>query len=124
MPGSMIDRALGQAGPPVGGAARMLQAALSDIADTLDVLGLRGRHSGPEIDARDPEYIRATLPTVSSVCRRYFRGEVSGLENIPDGPVLLVGNHSGGTLIADTFVFAQAFYAHFGAERRLSSARS
>jgi 1-acyl-sn-glycerol-3-phosphate acyltransferase len=31
--------------------------------------------------------------------------------------VLLVGNHSGGTLIADTFVFAQAFYDHFGAER-------
>ena len=25
-----------------------------------------------------------------------------------EGPVLLVGNHSGGTLIADTFVFAQA----------------
>ena len=33
------------------------------------------------------------------------------------GPVLLVGNHSGGTLIADTFVFAQAFYDHFGADR-------
>jgi Acyltransferase len=32
--------------------------------------------------------------------------------------VLLVGNHSGGTLIADTFVFAQAFYDHFGPERR------
>jgi 1-acyl-sn-glycerol-3-phosphate acyltransferase len=32
--------------------------------------------------------------------------------------VLLVGNHSGGTLIADTFVFAQHFYDHFGPERR------
>jgi 1-acyl-sn-glycerol-3-phosphate acyltransferase len=31
--------------------------------------------------------------------------------------VLLVGNHSGGTLIADTFIFAQAFYDHFGPER-------
>jgi 1-acyl-sn-glycerol-3-phosphate acyltransferase len=31
--------------------------------------------------------------------------------------VLLVGNHSGGTMIADTFVFAQAFYEHFGADR-------
>jgi 1-acyl-sn-glycerol-3-phosphate acyltransferase len=31
--------------------------------------------------------------------------------------VLLVGNHSGGTLIADTFVFARAFYDHFGADR-------
>jgi 1-acyl-sn-glycerol-3-phosphate acyltransferase len=32
--------------------------------------------------------------------------------------VLLVGNHSGGTLIADTFVFGQAFYDHFGSDRR------
>ena len=32
--------------------------------------------------------------------------------------MLLVGNHSGGTLISDTFVFAQAFYDHFGPLRR------
>ena len=31
-----------------------------------------------------------------------YPGDVEGLENIPsEGPVLLVGNHSGGTLIAD-----------------------
>ena len=48
----------------------------------------------------------------------WFRAEVRGLNNIPPrGPVLLVGNHSGGTLIADTFIFAQAFYDHFGPER-------
>lgn len=29
-----------------------------------------------------------------------------------------MGNHSGGTLISDTFVFAQAFYYHFGPLRR------
>jgi 1-acyl-sn-glycerol-3-phosphate acyltransferase len=44
---------------------------------------------------------------------------VRGLDNIPaEGPVLLVGNHSGGTLIADTFVFAQGFYDRFGPLRR------
>jgi 1-acyl-sn-glycerol-3-phosphate acyltransferase len=49
----------------------------------------------------------------------YFRPEVRGLDNIPDsGPVLLVGNHSGGMLIADTFLFACEFYARFGPERR------
>ncbi len=31
--------------------------------------------------------------------------------------MLLVGNHSGGTLIADTFAFAYEFYRHFGADR-------
>jgi 1-acyl-sn-glycerol-3-phosphate acyltransferase len=66
-------------------------------------------------DRRDPEYIRRTLPGMKVMSDVYFRGEVRGLENIPaDGPVLLVGNHSGGTLIADTFVFSQAFYEQFG----------
>ena len=31
--------------------------------------------------------------------------------------MLLVGNHSGGTMIADTFVFAQSFLDHFGPDR-------
>ncbi len=71
------------------------------------------------IDAWDPEHIRRTLPWLKAVCRTYFRGEVEGLEHIPVGePSLLVGNHSGGLLIADTFVFSAAFYDHFGSDRR------
>jgi 1-acyl-sn-glycerol-3-phosphate acyltransferase len=74
--------------------------------------------SGDPLDLRDPEYIRETLPALRSLSKIYFRAEVRGLPNIPaEGPVLLVGNHSGGTLIADTFVFAQSFYDHFGPER-------
>ncbi|HEX2087267.1 MAG TPA: 1-acyl-sn-glycerol-3-phosphate acyltransferase, partial [Solirubrobacteraceae bacterium] len=70
------------------------------------------------LDERDPEFIRATVDAYDALARVYFRPKVTGLERIPaDGPVLLVGNHSGGTLIADTFVFAYAFYKHFGADR-------
>jgi 1-acyl-sn-glycerol-3-phosphate acyltransferase len=70
------------------------------------------------LEQRDPEYIRRTLPSMKAFAEIYHRGEVRGLENIPDdGPVLLVGNHSGGTLISDTFVFAAAFYEHFGGAR-------
>lgn len=69
-------------------------------------------------DRRDPEYIRRTLPGMKSLAEIYHRSEVRGLENIPDdGPVLLVGNHSGGTLIVDTFAFAVGFYEHFGPAR-------
>jgi 1-acyl-sn-glycerol-3-phosphate acyltransferase len=43
---------------------------------------------------------------------------VRGLGNIPDsGPVLLVGNHSGGNLTPDTLVFTLAFNTYFGVER-------
>ena len=67
---------------------------------------------------RDPDYIRATLPAYRALAQVYFRPKVRGLEHIPaEGPVLLVGNHSGGTLIADTFAFAYEFYRHFGADR-------
>jgi 1-acyl-sn-glycerol-3-phosphate acyltransferase len=69
-------------------------------------------------ERRDPEHIRRTLPGMKAFSELYHRGEVRGLENIPDdGPVLLVGNHSGGTLISDTFVFSAAFYDHFGPAR-------
>jgi 1-acyl-sn-glycerol-3-phosphate acyltransferase len=75
--------------------------------------------SGDHLAERDPEFVRRTLPAMAALWRSYFRADVRGLEHIPaEGPVLLVGNHSGGTLIADTFVFATAFYEHFGARRR------
>ena len=101
------------------GATRMLGAAAGDLARSVDPRRLvHGRPPPDPFDLRDPEYIRRTLPALRAMSDIYFRAEVRGLENIPAcGPVLLVGNHSGGTLIADTFVFAQAFYDHFGADR-------
>ncbi len=116
----LIGRAVGAAAPPRGGALRMAQVMRGDLAHSLDVLGLTGNGQAPEdwLDARDPEYIRESLPAIRAWSDLYFRAEVEGLEEIPDeGPALLVGNHSGGTLIADTFVFAQQFYDHFGPQR-------
>ena len=102
------------------GMANMMAAATTDMVSALDPRRLRNGSPGADpLELRDPDYIRRTLPALRALSDVYFRGEVRGLENIPDdGPVLLVGNHSGGTLIADTFVFAQAFYDHFGAERK------
>lgn len=71
-----------------------------------------------DLDERDPDYIRETLPRMWLLASLYFRGEVRGLGNIPDtGPVLMVGNHSGGNLTPDTTVFSLAFHAYFGVER-------
>jgi 1-acyl-sn-glycerol-3-phosphate acyltransferase len=78
-----------------------------------------GRVPPADLDERDPDYIRETLPRMWLLSSLYFRGEVRGLGNIPDhGPVLLVGNHSGGNLTPDTTVFSLAFNAYFGVERR------
>src|SRR3954447_4596836 len=84
-----------------------------------DVVHLGRTLDGNDLDAWDPEYIRRVLPLWRTALGVYFRAEVRGLDNVPaQGPSLLVGNHSGGILIVDTFVFAAAFYEHFGPERR------
>jgi len=104
---------LGAAPGSVEAGLRMLGAAAADVAGALD-----GGGAIDPLEDRDPEYIRGTLPALRLLSSLYFRADVRGLEHIPaTGPVLLVGNHSGGTMIADTFVFAQAFYDHFGPER-------
>jgi 1-acyl-sn-glycerol-3-phosphate acyltransferase len=99
---------------PVEAYARMAVAVGEDLAATA--------LPGSERDSfllRDPAYIERTLPALRMTSELYFRADVRGLQHIPpDGPVLLVGNHSGGTWIADTFIFAQHFYDHFGPRRR------
>jgi 1-acyl-sn-glycerol-3-phosphate acyltransferase len=71
-----------------------------------------------DLDERDPDYIRERLPRLWLLASIWYRGEVRGLGNIPDsGPVLLVGNHSGGNMLPDTLVFTLAFNTYFGVER-------
>lgn len=71
-----------------------------------------------DLHDRDPDFFRDNLAFLWLLATLYFRGEVRGLENIPeDGPVLLVGNHSGGNLTPDTFIFTLAFATYFGVER-------
>jgi 1-acyl-sn-glycerol-3-phosphate acyltransferase len=72
-----------------------------------------------DLDERDPDYIRESLPGLWMLASLYFRAEVRDLHHIPaTGPVLLVGNHSGGNLTPDTGVFTLAFNTYFGVERR------
>ncbi|HBZ70610.1 MAG TPA: glycerol acyltransferase [Deltaproteobacteria bacterium] len=71
-----------------------------------------------DLETRDPDYIRDNLTWFWMLTSLWFRPEVRGLEKIPpSGPVLMVGNHSGGNVTPDTIVFTIAFVAYFGAER-------
>jgi 1-acyl-sn-glycerol-3-phosphate acyltransferase len=71
-----------------------------------------------DLDQRDADYIREQLPGLWLLASLYFRADVRGLQRIPaDGPVLMVGNHSGGNVPPDTFVFTLAFCSYFGVER-------
>jgi 1-acyl-sn-glycerol-3-phosphate acyltransferase len=93
------------------------QAALSGVLRAVsDQVGRRIPRA--DLDERDPDFIRERLPLMWLLASLWYRGEVRGLGNIPDsGPVLLVGNHSGGNMSPDTLVFTLAFSTYFGVER-------
>src|SRR3954452_16790433 len=98
-------------GPGAAGLPGRLVRALAGAVQT--------RIPPADLDDRDPGYIRERLPGLWLLASLYFRAEVRGLGNIPEhGPVLLVGNHSGGNLTPDTSVLTLAFSSYFGVERQ------
>jgi len=71
-----------------------------------------------ELRERDPRFIRTMLPTLWLMASVWFRAEVDGFENVPDEPVLFVGNHSGGGATPDTAIFLLAYNTYFTVEGR------
>jgi 1-acyl-sn-glycerol-3-phosphate acyltransferase len=68
---------------------------------------------------RDPDFIEFLLPLME-LFNRYFDSEVRGFENVPaEGPMLLVGNHSGGGLVPDTTAVISAWYRERGLDSAL-----
>jgi 1-acyl-sn-glycerol-3-phosphate acyltransferase len=103
----------------LGSGRRLAGAAAGATGSMLgDLAGRVGRSMQADFDDRDPDYIREQLPLQWLLASLWFRGEVRGLANVPDGPVLLVGNHSGGNVTPDSIVFSLAFQTYFGVERR------
>jgi 1-acyl-sn-glycerol-3-phosphate acyltransferase len=112
--GSSNGGAPGEASPRAGALVDMVTRLVGAIAEEA-----QRRVPTADLDERDPDYIRETLPGLWMLASLYFRADVRGLQHIPEeGPVLLVGNHSGGNLTPDTYVFTLAFSTYFGVERR------
>src|SRR5919109_4108865 len=101
-----------QGSPPGGPLGALLRRAAGAVGDRI------AERLTADLDDRDPDYIRENLPLLWLLSSIWFRGEVRNLGNIPeDRPVLLVGNHSGGTMTPDTLLFTLAFSTYFGVER-------
>jgi 1-acyl-sn-glycerol-3-phosphate acyltransferase len=65
-------------------------------------------------DAVDPRLLRASHELYKWATRLYHRAESSGIEHVPEGGALLVGNHSGGIIAMDVPVISVPFYERFG----------
>jgi 1-acyl-sn-glycerol-3-phosphate acyltransferase len=105
------DASQGESG--TGGIRSLLSRGLREVANQA-----KRRIPRADLDERDPDFIRERLPLMWLFASLWYRGEVRGLGNLPDtGPVLMVGNHSGGNMTPDTVVFTLAFNTYFGVER-------
>lgn len=102
----------------------MMRSAAGGLAGGLTrrVRGLAGSltpsFTPGDLDDRDPDYMRETLPGLWLLVSAWFRPEVRGLHHVPsEGPVLIVGNHTGGAQSPEVFISQLALSTYLGVER-------
>lgn len=91
------------------------------LIDRLEEVSERGVEISSDPEQRDPEFIRALMPGLRRWLR-WFDASVEGFEHIPEsGPMLLVGNHSGGVHMPDYWAFIEKWVEERGADAPLHS---
>jgi 1-acyl-sn-glycerol-3-phosphate acyltransferase len=111
---AVLGRSVDRAGRSLARAGSGLLASAASRA--AEEVGARLR---ADLDDRDPDYIRENLPLSWLLATLWYRAEVRNLGRIPEeGPVLMVGNHTGGNMAPETIIFTLAFSTYFGVERR------
>lgn len=102
----------------------MAAESSSTEASLLDRLGERlaaNLDESAKPDDRDPAFIDALMPRLD-IALRWFDPEVDGFEHLPaTGPMLIVGNHSGGVFMPDFWAFLREWVRHRGSEEPLHS---
>lgn len=80
----------------------------------LSLLGRLRHYDIDSLDNRNPAFVDWVSRRVAPQLSRYHRAEVRGLERVPKGPALLVGNHNGSFMVHDSVIFCAALYRRFG----------
>lgn len=68
------------------------------------------------LDQRRPDAVAAAARVLGPVTRRAFRYALRGMDRVPEGPCLFVGNHSGAGVI-ELLCMLPAWHARHGEER-------
>jgi 1-acyl-sn-glycerol-3-phosphate acyltransferase len=72
---------------------------------------LRRRPDPDRLDQRDPALMEALVVPVLAAARAWYGLELTGLNNIPDGPALIVGNHDSGMTFLEAIGWGAAIHA-------------
>jgi 1-acyl-sn-glycerol-3-phosphate acyltransferase len=72
------------------------------------------RYNIDSLDNRDARYVAKMVKTLGAYASSYFRGEVRGLERVPEGAALFVGNHNAGLLLPEALLLGTALYHKLG----------
>jgi 1-acyl-sn-glycerol-3-phosphate acyltransferase len=101
--------------------ARAALARILEFLAPVDADEDRDRAWGQNIDDLDVELLQRTLSRFDPFfCPSGpYPVEVSGLEDLPPPPTLLVSNHSGGLLIPDAWGLGWVWYQRMGLDRPL-----
>ncbi len=70
-----------------------------------------------DLDRIDPDFAEKISPFLEGLYRFYFRCDIEGWENVPQGQSLFVGNHNG-LLTFEVLMLFHAWWKRFGAARR------
>lgn len=73
-------------------------------------------YDGRSLGHRDADFIRGCMPITEFVSRYYFRVRYFGLDDVPPGQAIFVGNHSGGLSTPDSAMTAHAIWSRFGVD--------
>lgn len=70
-----------------------------------------------DLNQADPEFASKIAPFLEGLYKYYFRCEIEGFENIPEGEALYVGNHNG-LLTFEVLMLFYGWWDRFGSSRR------
>ncbi len=67
-----------------------------------------------QVEGIDTEFIHLLAPAIDSLSRFYFRMEVEGMDGVPRGPALVVGNHNAGITFLEPIGLGARWYLERG----------
>jgi len=86
------------------------------VTETLSTLRRRflSHHDIDALDNRDESFVRAMAAVIARTIEPYHRAEVRGIERVPEGGALYVGNHNSFAYMPETYLLSLAAYRRFG----------